>query len=589
MGGGGGGGSGFDDALLTKSKDAGWKGLFRNGKAFGLAAFASLGGVLYGYNQGVFSSVQVMERFICRYPEMRDETTRGLVTAILELGAFLGSLMAGPLADIFSRKYSLGAWCIIFMMGTALQTGASTFACIWAGRWFAGMGVGALSMLVPMYNAELAPPGIRGSLVALQQLAITFGILVSYWIGYGTNYIGGTTVEGYAANTCNAFSPGQSNTAWRLPLGLQLVPAAILCVGCLFLPFSPRWLMLRGREEECLLNLAKLRSKAPEHTEVQYEFRALQAERLVEREAAKERYGVDEVNFRVALLEYKRLLTTKPLLHRLMLGAGAQALQQWTGINAIIYYAPTIFEQIGLTGGTIGLLATGVVGIVNFVMTIPAVLFVDNFGRKPLLMWGEANMAISHAVLAAVIKVYGGRFNQGFAAAGNGAVFMVYWYIANFAVTWGPLAWVVSAEVFPLDMRAKGMSISSAINWIMNFTVALTTPVMFRNIGYGTYLVFMAFCIIGFIYAAFILPELKGLSLEEVDAIFHDKSGAEDRERRERVAKQIGLDKVAQEVKHEEKVGSNNAVPGSGGRFNDSRFKSSAEPPSTRNSDVTHV
>lgn len=140
--------------------------------------------------------------------------------------------------------------------------------------------------------------------------------------------------------------------------------------------------ILSGREEECLTNLAMLRNSPEDSPEVQYEFRALQAERLVEREAAKERYGQEDVNFRVTMLEYKRLFTTRPLLHRLLLGAGAQALQQWTGINAIIYYAPTIFAQIGLTGsgasGTISLLATGIVGIVNFVFTFPAVLFVDN-------------------------------------------------------------------------------------------------------------------------------------------------------------------------------------------------------------------
>jgi MFS family permease len=176
---------------------------------------------------------------------------------------------------------------------------------------------------------------------------------------------------------------------------------------------------------------------------------------------------MDEVTFRVSLLEYKRLFTTKPLLHRLMLGAAAQGLQQWTGINAIIYYAPRIFEQIGLTGSTIPILATGIVGVVNFVFTIPAVLFVDNFGRKPMLALGEANMAVSHATIAAILAVYGNSFDT-HKSAGNGAVFMVYWYIAWFAVTWGPLAWVVSAEVFPLDMRAKGMSISSAVNWIMS-------------------------------------------------------------------------------------------------------------------------
>ncbi|WWD16346.1 hypothetical protein CI109_100772 [Kwoniella shandongensis] len=529
------------EALLTQKQNEGWRGLFKNSRALFLALFASLGGVLYGYNQGVFGQVQVMSNFVNRYTAtMGNPDTKALVTSILELGAMVGALTAGPLADRYSRKYSISAWSLVFMVGTAIQVGAnSSVACIYVGRFVGGLGVGALSMLVPMFNAELAPPGIRGSLVALQQLAITFGILVSYWIAYGTNYIGGV-------------GDTQSVSAWRIPLGLQLVPAAVLMVGAIYLPFSPRWLMLRGREEECLTTLAMLRHSTEDAPEVQYEFRALQAERLVEREAAKERYGYEDVNFRVNVLEYKRLFTTKPLLHRLMLGAGAQALQQWTGINAIIYYAPTIFESIGLSGGTIGLLATGVVGIVNFVFTIPAVLFVDNFGRKPLLAWGEANMAISHATVAAIIAVYGPGFEN--KAAGNAAVFMIYWYIANFAVTWGPLAWVVSAEVFPLDMRAKGMSVSSATNWLMNFTVAMVTPHMIDSIGYKTYIVFMVFCILGFIYAVFLLPELKGLSLEEVDRIFNDTSGAEDRQRRERIAKQIGLDKVAAEVQHKEKT-----------------------------------
>lgn len=200
------------------------------------------------------------------------------------------------------------------------------------------MGVGALSTLVPMFSAELAPPGIRGSLVALQQLSITckhagcrfkyqelthllVGILVSYWIAYGTNYIGGTTY------------PGQSSAAWRVPLALQLIPAIILCVGPIFLPFSPRWLMLKDREEECVAKLAYLRSKPASSPEVRYEFRALQAERRAEREAARIRYGADDITWRVELLEYKRLLTTKPLLHRVFLGSAAQGLGQWTGIS----------------------------------------------------------------------------------------------------------------------------------------------------------------------------------------------------------------------------------------------------------------
>lgn len=309
--------------------------------------------------------------------------------------------------------------------------------------------------------------------------------------------------------------------------------------------------MLRGLEKECIESLTYLRSKPASSHEVQYEFRALQAEHRVQCEFLRERYGVDDTNWRVELLEYKRLFTTKSLLHRVLLGSAAQGFGQWAGINAIIYYAPTVFAQIGLSGGTIGLLATGVVGIVNFVMTIPAILLVDKVGRRPMLCWGEANMAISHAGVAILVAVFGKDF-QNHKAAGHGAVFLIYWFITNYAVAYGPVAWVVVAEVFPLNARAKGISISSSVNWIMNFAVAQVTPLMLANIGYKTFIVFMCFCVTGFFWALFVLPELKGLSLEEIDALFMDNSSAEETERFERITRDIGLDKAVESTEHTE-------------------------------------
>jgi len=548
---GGGGAAGADAAFgIPTQGPSGFRGLISNKKALGLATFASLGGVLYGYNQGVFAQVQVMYDFQRRYqavlgdPDLSQEALddsvdavkKGLLTSILELGAFVGALIAAPIADKISRKRSISMWCVVFMLGTALQVGANdNIDFIWAGRWIGGMAVGALSMLVPMYNGELAPPGIRGSLVALQQLAITFGILISYWISYGTNFIGG-------------------EAAWRIPLALQLIPAIVLCGGAFFLPYSPRWLMLRGREEECLMTLANLRDAEPESLLIQSEYMALQAEQLVQEDEKHERYGPGKSEFYYAIRDYKRLLTTKTLLHRLFLGASAQALQQWSGINAVIYYAPTIFRSIGLPNSMTGILATGIVGVVNFVFTFPAVLFVDNWGRRPTLFLGSTALAICLAIIAAIVAQFGDNWtaNQ---TAGNAAVAFLYIYIAIFAVTWGPLAWVVSTEVFPLSLRAKGMGFSSAVNWLMNFVVATITPIALQNIGYGTYLLFMAFMILGALWAFFLLPELKNRTLEEIDAFFRDQSGAEDAARRQRIAKQIGLDKLpVQEVKHQEDV-----------------------------------
>ncbi|KAJ5371057.1 uncharacterized protein N7496_007149 [Penicillium cataractarum] len=494
-------------------------GLLQNKRCLGLALFASLGGVLYGYNQGVFSQVQVMADFEHRFAStLNNASTKALLTGILELGAMIGALSSSPLADKYSRKRSISGWCIVFMLGVALQVGAtSDVAYIYAGRWFAGMGVGGLSVVVPMFNAELAPASIRGTLVGLQQVAICFGIMISYWIGYGTNYIGGTTC------------PEQSSAAWRIPLALQLVPAIVLCIGSWFLPFSSRWLMLVNKEDECLAVLARLRAQDPS---------------FYEREASRLRYGTEKKNWRTEVSEYKRIFTTKVLLHRVGLGAGVQAFGQWSGINAIIYYAPTVFAEVGLSGGTVGLLATGVVGTLMFVFTIPGALMVDKVGRKPMLFWSLANMGISHAIIAALIATYGENIGAHKNAA-NAAIFLIYWYIVNYALPYGPVGWIITAESSSLDIRAKGVAIGSAVNWIMNFAVAEVTPVMISNIGYKTFIVLMCFCVLGLLWVYFILPELKGLTLEEIDAVFADEVSAEDHLRRARIADELGVNNMA--------------------------------------------
>ncbi|OJJ77798.1 hypothetical protein ASPBRDRAFT_112178 [Aspergillus brasiliensis CBS 101740] len=516
----------------------GLAGLVSNKRCLGLALFASLGGVLYGYNQGVFGQVQVMADFEHRFSAtLNNSSTKGLLTGILELGAMVGALSSSPLADKYSRK---ATWCIIFILGVALQVGATNnVAYIYSGRWFAGMGVGGLSVIVPMFNAELAPASIRGTLVGLQQVAICLGIMVSYWIGYGTNYIGGTTY------------PQQSSAAWRIPLAIQIVPALILCIGSWFLPYSPRWLMLVGREEESLAVLARLRNRDTSSPDVQYEYWSLKVGVYADRETSRVRYGTEKKSWRTEVSEYKRIFTTRVLLHRVGLGAGVQAFGQWSGINAIIYYAPTVFAQVGLTGGSIGLLATGVVGILMFVFTIPGTLLVDKIGRKPMLSWSLVNMGIAHAIVAALIATYGSDF-AAHKNAGNAAIFFIYWIVVNYAMPCGPVGWIVTAESSSLDIRAKGVAIGSAVNWIMNFAVAQVTPVMIANIGYKTFIVFFCCCALGLVWVYFVLPELKGLSLEEIDAVFADEFSAEDRLRRERIAQELRVPEMANVGAHGE-------------------------------------
>lgn len=254
-----------------------------------------------------------------------DPTLAGLLTSILELGAWVGVLFNGYSADRLGRKLSVVLACVLFAIGVIVQacTHGGNYDYILGGRFVTGLGVGSLSMVVPLYNAELAPAEIRGALVALQQLAITFGIMISYWITYGTNYIGGT-------------GEGQSRAAWLVPILIQLVPAVVLAVGIMFVPQSPRWLMDQGRDEECLQVLAHLRRHPAESPLVQLEYLEIKAQKLFEKRVSAHDHpnlqdGSAKSNFLLGLASYKSLLTTRSNFKRTAVAVLIMTFQQWTG------------------------------------------------------------------------------------------------------------------------------------------------------------------------------------------------------------------------------------------------------------------
>ncbi|KAH7099832.1 general substrate transporter [Auriculariales sp. MPI-PUGE-AT-0066] len=510
-------------ALLRRQAlagESGWAGLVHNRRVFALAVFASLGGLLYGYNQGVFSSVLGMHSFNVRMAEVvNDSGLKGKVirwfVAVLELGAWVGVLASGPLADIISRKRTIVLAVIVFIIGAIIQTCAMAPDSIFAGRFIVGLGVGSLSFVVPLYNAELSPPEVRGSLVALQQLSITAGIMISFWIDYGTNFIGGT-------------GEGQKEVAWRLPLALQIVPALILGIGTFFLPYSPRWLVNQGRDDEALAVLAKARRLPDTNDLVQIEFLEIRAEYLFEKETSEAKWP-----------QYQAVL-----FRRVATGAITMFFQQWTGINAILYYAPSIFKALGLEGNALSLLATGVVGIVMFLATIPATLWIDKIGRKPILISGAFAMGACHFIVAALI----GQFRDSWEthrAAGWVACVFVWLFAIAFGYSWGPAAWILISEIFPLSVRGKGMSVAASSNWMNNFIVGQVTPSMLDAMPYGTFIFFGMFSTLGGVFIWFLCPETKGLSLEEMDAAFGDtgaRLAAEDRARQQAIHKRLGLD-----------------------------------------------
>ncbi|KAK2810803.1 hypothetical protein FQN50_002626, partial [Emmonsiellopsis sp. PD_5] len=406
---------------------------------------------------------------------------------ILELGAWFGTIYSGIMAERISRKYTILVNVAVFCVGVIIQTcsAVGNDSHILGGRFITGMGVGSLSMCVPMYNAEIAPPEVRGSLVGLQQLAITFGIMISFWIDYGTNYIGGT-------------GESQLDAAWLVPLALQLVPAAVLGVGMIFMPFSPRWLVHHDREDEALEVLASLRNLTKDHPLIELEFLEIKAQSVFEKRTEKERFPHLE---RSDTWSYIKLE-----------GAGfASFFKTWP-----------LFRRV-------------MVATVTMTFQIPAVMYIDNLGRKPVLITGALGMGICHFIIAAI---FGKNENQWESQrpAGWAAVVMVWLFVVHFGYSWGPCAWILISEIWPLSVRSQGIALGASANWMNNFIIGQVTPDMLANIRYGTFIFF------GIL-----------ITMEEMDVIFGSEgTAASDYERQTEISREIGLQDALARLGHGE-------------------------------------
>ncbi|KAI8964677.1 general substrate transporter [Daldinia sp. FL1419] len=535
----------YNAALKRRQEMMGASGpmaLVKNFKVFSIALFACIGGILYGYNQGMFSGVLAMPAFKSHmgeydpFDDSADQTKKGWLTAILELGAWIGTLLSGFIAEAISRKYGVLVAVTVFVVGVVIQATAQSGGpnVILGGRFVTGMGVGSLATIVPIYNSEVAPPEIRGALVALQQLAITFGIMVSFWIDYGTNYIGGTAL-GF-----------QKDAAWLVPICLQLFPAVILFVGMIFMPFSPRWLVHHGREDEARKILANLRGLTSDHELVELEFLEIKAQSQFEKRTVAEHFPeLSEQTpwntFKLQFVAIKSLFQTRAMIKRVMVATVTMFFQQWTGINAVLYYAPSIFTSLGMSNTTTSLLATGVVGIAMFVFTVPAVLYIDRVGRKPVLTIGAIGMATCHIIIAVIVAKNADQWASQ-SAAGWAAAAMVWLFVIHFGYSWGPCSWIIVAEIWPLSSRPYGTSLGASSNWMNNFIVGQVTPIMLNEIGYGTYVLFGLLTFMGAGFIWFFVPETKRLTLEEMDVIFGSEGTAQaDFERMEEINREIGL------------------------------------------------
>ncbi|KAJ9255504.1 hypothetical protein DTO212C5_9134 [Paecilomyces variotii] len=499
---------------------AGLRGLIANPYVFLCAACSTLGGVLFGYDQGVVSVILVMDQFLERFTRVADGHPgsgfwKGLMTAMIELGALLGALNQGWIADKISRKYSILVAVFVFVIGSVLQTAAVDYAMLTVARFIGGLGIGMLSMVAPLYISEISPPECRGTLLVLEEFCIVSGIVVAYWITYGTRYIAG-------------------EWAWRLPFLLQMVPAFILAGGVFLLPFSPRWLASKGRNEDALASLTKLRRLPASDKRVYQEYLDIRAEAMFHQEVSAERHPHlhDGSQKSSLLLEFASWADCfkRGCWRRTYVGIGLMFFQQFVGINALIYYSPTLFETMGLDYD-MQLIMSGILNVTQLVGVFSSVWTMDTIGRRPLLLMGSIFMTISHIIIAVLVGLFDKDWPS-HRAQGWTSVAFLFFYMLSFGASWGPVPWAMPSEIFPSSLRAKGVALSTCSNWLNNFIIGLITPPLVQNTGYGAYVFFAVFCLLSFVWTYFFVPETTGRTLEQMDHVFKDSTNEADEARR---------------------------------------------------------
>ena len=435
-----------------------------------IASVAALGGLLFGYDTGVISGALLFIRQVMAL----SPTMQGIVVAIALAGAAIGAAVAGFISDRAGRRPVILGAGLLFVAGAVISAVAQEVTLLLIGRLLVGLAIGVASMLTPLYLAEISPARDRGAIVSLNQLCITGGILVSYLVG---------------------FALAGASGGWRWMLALGAVPGIILSAGMLVLPESPRWLAGHGRMQDAERVLHRLRGTA----NVSDELGSLRTDLMREQGQS-------------AALS---ALFAPRLRRPLVIGIGLAMFQQITGINTVIYFAPTIFQSAGMSSAATSILATAGVGAVNVIMTIVSIRLIDRLGRRQLLFWSLGGMAVTLFVLSAA-----------FHAGASGqlawiAVLSVAAFVGFFAIGLGPVFWLLIAEIFPLAQRGRAMSLATVANWGFNLVVSATFLNLVGAFGSaGAFLVYGVLSLAALAFIALLVPETKGRSLEQIEASF---------------------------------------------------------------------
>lgn len=433
------------------------------------AAIAGLGGLLFGYDTGVIAGALLFIKTDFGIGSF----LQGLVVAAVPIGAVAGAAFAGPAADRYGRRLMILLAAAVFIVGALASAAAPGVEVLVIARVVIGVAIGLASAAAPVYISEVAPPDIRGRLVSFFQLAVTIGILVAYLVGLAFN----------------------ASEGWRWMLGLGCVPALALAFGMLRMPQSPRWLVMTGDDFAARATLAKIRVDDPD---------------TIDREIEEIKGSIDEKPG-----AWSELL--QPVVKAaLVVGVGLAILQQITGINTVIYYAPTIVEFTGVNSSAGSILAAVGVGVINVGFTVLALRLLDRAGRRTLLMVGVSGMVISLFALGAAFIGGGGSTLSSVVA-----IVSLMAYVASFAISLGPIFWLLNAEIYPLSVRSKAAGVGTMANWTFNFIVSLTFLLLIDALGRtGAFWLYGGIGILTLAFCWKYVPETKGKHLEDIQAYF---------------------------------------------------------------------
>ncbi|ONK64024.1 uncharacterized protein A4U43_C07F21320 [Asparagus officinalis] len=447
---------------------------------FACAVFASLNNVLLGYDVGVMSGVILFMKEDLNISEVQQEVLVGCLSIV----SLLGSLGGGKTSDLVGRKWTIGLAAIVFQIGAAIMTFAPNFLVLMIGRIIAGIGIGFGVMVAPVYIAEISPTIARGTFTSFPEIFINLGIL----LGYVSNYV---------------FSGLSAHISWRVMLGVGILPSVFIAFALFMIPESPRWLVVQKRIEEARSVLLKVSENEAEADQ-----------RLAEIQKAA--VGSNE-----GKAVWREILRPTPALRRMLItGLGIQCFQQITGIDATVYYSPTIFRDAGIKSKTQNLAATIAVGVTKTVFILVAIVLIDRVGRKPLLYVSTIGMTFCLFALGLSLSLLGHDIVSPNAVIAL-AILAVCGNVAFFSVGMGPVCWVLTSEIFPLKVRAQASAFGAVGNRLSSGFVAMSFLSMSEAISVGgTFFIFSAISALSVVFVYFCVPETKGKSLEEIESLF---------------------------------------------------------------------